>query len=322
MNTKPIVTVIVAGHKGERWLRVCLESLSAAGSSCELRLVLVDNCDNGDLSFLPGLPFQSSVVRPPRPLGFAEANNFGILSALDQLGAFVVFLNQDTRGEAGWIDRCVETMLKTPAIGAVSPAVVGYENAIPDPGFVAALQRSGITSSGETGGRDVRVLTATALIVRREALLEAGPFDPVYGSYYEDFDLCRRIVLAGYSLRLCPEAVVHHYSGSATSTPEEQQVRQRVMHRNKTIYQARHEGRNRISVLAGYFFVTFPRNLVRGIMRTSSSQSLGVTLGVAIDLLLRMRWLACARVDRRHWVEFLEVIRWPEKSIFENSTHQ
>jgi GT2 family glycosyltransferase len=54
------------------------------------------------------------------------------------------------------------------------------------------------------------------LILRREALLKAGLFDPAFFFYCEEVDLCRRIRAAGFSVFYWPDIVVTHFGGEST----------------------------------------------------------------------------------------------------------
>jgi len=48
------------------------------------------------------------------------------------------------------------------------------------------------------------------MLLRRDAFAAVGGFDARYHLYYEDVDLCARLRLAGYDIRLVPSASVVH----------------------------------------------------------------------------------------------------------------
>ena len=99
-------SVVLIAYHGDRWLPACLQSLAQA-SAQPPHLVLVDNDGNSTISELDLSPFDIEVLCTPRPMGFAEANNFALTNA-SHLEETVLFLNQDTISPAGWIDICSE----------------------------------------------------------------------------------------------------------------------------------------------------------------------------------------------------------------------
>ena len=53
--------------------------------------------------------------------------------------------------------------------------------------------------------------------IGREAFLEIGGFDEEFFLYFEDADLCRRVLRAGMPIRYLPQAVVTHIGGGSSS---------------------------------------------------------------------------------------------------------
>jgi GT2 family glycosyltransferase len=68
--------------------------------------------------------------------------------------------------------------------------------------------------------RDVDYAPSCALLIRRSTLQQVGLFDPGYFFYYDDWDYCERVRLAGQTVRYVPSAVVYHkVSLSTTRSP-------------------------------------------------------------------------------------------------------
>jgi GT2 family glycosyltransferase len=53
------------------------------------------------------------------------------------------------------------------------------------------------------------------MLVRREAFESVGGFDEGYWMYWEDADLCRRLVDRGWEVHFEPSAVAHHATGAS-----------------------------------------------------------------------------------------------------------
>ncbi len=288
--TSPKVTVIVVAFNGDRWMPECVKAQQQA-SACAVHLVIVDNVGNTLLGDLDYGQNQVTHLSCPRPMGFADANNLAL--AHDPSGAsYVCFLNQDTRAYTAWLDACTACLDAHPQTAAVTPLIRTYDNDAWDPSFLDCAQKNDhlyerIQRDQPITGQlfHVPYIPAAGMLVRRSVLQQVGSFDPVYGSYYEDYDLCARIRQAGHQVGICGDAAICHFSGSATDTPQRHRKRMRQIIRNRLIYNVRHSGKSRLRVLLGYWTVQFPRNLARGILRTPSSQPPIVTLAAAGDLL-------------------------------------
>ena len=308
------VNAIVIGYHGERWLPYCLATLQDAAGDC-CRVVLVDNGGNGDVTGL-GLDEKSSIVlETPRRMGFAEANNFALQQVGLEAGA-VCFLNQDTRSQPGWLEACLECLERYPDVGAVSPLLRNYDDTDWDSAFLTCARESDRLADAIRSDLkwddffEVPRVTAAAMVVRSDVLRKVGPFDPVYGSYYEDYDLCLRIRRAGYRVGVCSQGTVCHYSGSSTTTSKAERKRMRQVIRNRAILRFREAGTRRFRSIVSYFATTFPRNLARGICRTPSSQLVSVQLSAHRSLLSLLPRLASARADAREWQRYLDGLGW------------
>ena len=308
---KPI-TVYIIGYKGDRWLPECVASLQAASAS-RLDLVLIDNVENSCLEQLPLKHFETRVVSTPRPMGFADAHNFGIVAAPPR-GEHLVLLNQDTRSQSGWIDAAVACMESETDLGILSPGLRTYDDEGWDPNFLDCVRRAGAeerTLDAQQGIQRAGHVTGAAMVVRRTLLAEVGLFDPIFGSYYEDYDFCHRASLAGWRVGYLPNARVQHYSGSATTTPAAQQRRRRQILRNRVIAKVRASERRFVTLLT-HVARDLPRNLLRGLVGTPSSQPVTCTLRAHIALLPLGNRLLSARCDKSQWQAHLDSIGWAE----------
>lgn len=308
------VSVILIGYHGDRWLPACIDSLAAASAE-RLHLVLVDNTGNTCLDELDLLFFEPEVLTTPRPMGFAEANNFALVEA-SSLREHVLFLNQDTVSPAGWIDACLDSFEQDSLLGAVSPLIRTYDDDGWDPSFLDCLgdeAASSLDASEQAQGEVISVQNAPApaLLVRTDVLRQTGPFDPVFGSYYEDYDLCRRIRALGHKIGFCRDVRIRHFSGGSTTTAEQERRRMRQIIRNRTVYQLRESDAPRWKGTADRVLLDFPRRLARGLAGTPSSQPPVVTLQAYFDLLRISRRLVSRTHDERQWQAYLDELGWP-----------
>jgi N-acetylglucosaminyl-diphospho-decaprenol L-rhamnosyltransferase len=314
------VTVIVVAYHSDSWVARCLFSL-LEHTTRPLSFLVVDNGGNTSLGSLKRrAKGNMEVVVTGRPLGFAEANNFALVNG-GLRGDYVCFLNQDTISRIPWLDACIECMESRPNVGAVIPLITDYEGTAWDEAFLTCAKADReLTSRLQQGVLvdlsdlpefvPVPEITAAAMVVRKEALLKAGPFDPIYGSYYEDYDLCRRIARAGYDVGICTRGRVGHYGGSVTTDRAAYCRRARWITRNRVIYAARWKWSNRPLGLLWYLALEMPRNLARSVLGRSNVPLVSF-LKAHWDLAQLFPRLISERFDGHLWERYLRSLPWP-----------
>lgn len=307
------VDAIVVLYFGDQWLDACLSGFTE--SEPENRIVLADNYGNERVESI-------SVTRGfhriplPGPLGFAEANNHALIH-IGLQAECVCFLNQDTISPPGWLGEAADFLEQHPTVGALTPLISTYDGAGWDLNFAACAAPLGVSCDRLADMRtradfhEVPEIPAAAMLVRGELLGKIGAFDPIYGSYYEDYDLCHRIRAAGYKVGIWTGATVAHFSGSATRTPEAESRRQRQIVRNRIIFRVRTEPRGRLAQLSREVFIELPRQVARRVLRRPASKPLGVLFGGYWDAAKVGHRLVSARVDEAAFRRYLKELGWP-----------
>ncbi len=153
-------------------------------------------------------------------------------------------------------------------------------------------------------------IPAPALLIKTDILMKTGPFDPIYGSYYEDYDLCRRVRELGYSVGFSSNSRIRHFSGGSTQTEKQERKRMRQIIRNRVIYQVRRNDEKRLKILFKFLINDFPRRLARGFLQTPSSQPPAVTIAAYLSLFKIFHRLVSSDIDKSYWQEYLHSINW------------
>lgn len=155
-----------------------------------------------------------SLRRWRRNRGFARAANEGIRLSR---GDWLLFLNPDTTVEPGFLDNVIALAERTAAdVGLVGLRLRDADGAVqasagPFPRLASTLLRLLLPRKRRKYGGATDWVTGCGLLARRQCLAELQGFDPAFFLYYEDVDLCRRAVAAGWSVRHEPSpALVHH----------------------------------------------------------------------------------------------------------------
>lgn len=212
--------IIVLTWNGGDAAMACLRSLAALDPAPE-RVVVVDNASADGTAERVAAQFPAfALIRNGRNLGFAGGMNTGIRALLEGRAPpeAVLLLNQDTLVDSGWLDAIVAP-LSEPAVGAVGCKIRYPDGSIQHAGVTLDWPRATARHVGwhepDTGQhdapRDVDGITFAAVALRSAALKRVGSLDEGYGpAYFEDVDLCRRLRLAGYTLRYEPGATLVH----------------------------------------------------------------------------------------------------------------
>jgi GT2 family glycosyltransferase/Flp pilus assembly protein TadD len=223
----PFVSIIIPVFNQLAYTRRCLESLSRNTPDGSYELIIVDNgSSDGTAEFLENLRLPVHVITNPENNGFARACNRGAEAAH---GDYLLFLNNDTEPESGWLEPLVEVIHADSTIGATGSKLLFPDGTIQHAGVVIADDRTtGDPLIGKhiyygkpadipeaSARRRYQALTAASLLVRSSAFFQAEGFDENYWNGYEDIDLCFKLGKLGYKLVYVPESiVVHHESKS------------------------------------------------------------------------------------------------------------
>lgn len=114
----PRLDVVVLAWNGQSWLPHCLDALLAQRIDEPFRVHVVDNAStDGTVALLRRHYPQVHLVQSERNLGFAGGNNL----ALEQLdGEYVALLNQDAVPDPGWLAALTQALDTDPGVAAVT----------------------------------------------------------------------------------------------------------------------------------------------------------------------------------------------------------
>jgi len=93
-------------------------------------------------------------------------------------------------------------------------------------------------------------LQGACLALRVAALRQVGGFDERFFLFYEDIDLSRRLVAAGWALGICPEATVVHHGHATVLKPGLVETTLRQGLRSRHLYFTKHHGARRATLLS------------------------------------------------------------------------
>ncbi|MEI6306353.1 MAG: glycosyltransferase, partial [Deltaproteobacteria bacterium] len=221
------VSIIIPLFNNMSYTRQCLEQLRQNTNAELYELILVDNgCTDNTYTLFGALPANVKVIRNLKNQGFAKACNQGAEAAN---GKYLLFLNNDTEPQPGWLEPLLSTAELDSGIAAVGSKLLFPDGTIQHAGVVIAEDH--VTPDLLVGkhiyygfptdhpaaniSRVYQALTAACLLVRRDAFEDVHGFDEGYWNGYEDVDLCFKLGQKGWKLIYQPASIlIHHESKS------------------------------------------------------------------------------------------------------------
>jgi GT2 family glycosyltransferase/glycosyltransferase involved in cell wall biosynthesis len=268
-RSRPTLSAVIVSYRTPAEVAAAVASLRAQMPPPD-EIVIVDNGapDGAPLPELDELE-DIRIERPSSNLGYGAGCNLGVRAAS---GDDLLILNADVVLRAGATAALVERLHSDDRIAVVGPRIFSRgevqlsARAFPSLRTGLLGRRSLLTRLlvrarrypaefrrvGGSGG-PVDWVSGACMLVRRAAFDAVGGFDEGYWMYWEDADLCRRLVDERWEVHFEPAAVADHATGaSGTSTRTI-----RAFHESAARFAARHIARTALE-----------RSLIRTLLET------------------------------------------------------
>ncbi len=265
-----LVSVITVNFNHGYVTEALLQSLQERNDYSEIEIIVVDN--GSEVNPVPGWKQQYpgvQFIRSEVNTGFAGGNNIGIRAAK---GDYLFLINNDTEVTKSLIGTLVDTMDRYPEIGIISPKIRYFDH--PE-----TLQYAGYTKVNYITGRNACIgqfetdrgqydnrsgptayAHGAAMMVRREAMDEAGLMAENYFLYYEELDWSERIRRVGYEVYVQMQALIYHKE--SVSVGKKTALKEYFMNRNRILFVRRFASLWTFIVFCCYFVaVVAPRNI-------------------------------------------------------------
>jgi GT2 family glycosyltransferase len=221
----PKVSIVIVNLNRAALTLDCVKSVVAHTERDLYEIIVVDNGSEAtETEQLARAPHQFKLVRLDRNMFFGEASNIGTEQGS---GDYVLFLNNDVKVTAGWLDPMLAVLDTEYRAGAVGPKIVYPNGDLQEAGCVVRPDGWGV-QIGKSGmplpasfvdtTRIVDYCSGACLLMRRTVFLDLGGFDPIFDpAYFEDVDLAIRLRSIGLFTYYCSEATVHHEESVTSS---------------------------------------------------------------------------------------------------------
>lgn len=224
------VAVIIINYRQWELTEECIKSLDSS-EGVELEVILIDNDSQEEVPRWVEERKDIRFAALRTNTGFAGGNNHGFRMSLKHEAEFTFFLNNDACVTPRTISKLAEFLAANPETGITAPAV-----------FYASSPKNVWSAGGNFNPwrvffnqkkykkqedlplqpYPVDFVSGCALMIRTELFERTGGFPDDYFMYYEDAELCRKVLSEGREIHVCPQASVFHRVGASMggeSTP-------------------------------------------------------------------------------------------------------
>jgi N-acetylglucosaminyl-diphospho-decaprenol L-rhamnosyltransferase len=259
----PDLGIVIVSYNTRDLLRTCLRSVYASKVDFTFEVCVVDNASPDGSTDMVAAEFpQARLIANTENVGYPTANNQGLHafgfaelpnSQLANLPAFALLLNPDTEVPPDALARMADFMAKYPDAGIAGPKLVLPDGSLdlacrrsfptPEVSFYRLIGLSRLFPRSRRFGRynltyldpdqvtQVDSVAGAFMLVRAEAIAQAGLMDEQFFMYGEDLDWAYSIQAAGWKVYYNPAVTVLHVKRAASRhSPRAQVEFYRAMH--------------------------------------------------------------------------------------------
>jgi len=212
---QPRASIIIVSYNRKQDVLRCLQSVNKT-RDVTFEVIVVDNASSDcTADTLATECHDITLICSSTNLGFAGGCNLGARHAR---GEYLVFLNQDTTVDPGWLGALLRALDSDTDVGLVTSKILMLHqperiNACGNSVHITGLtlcRGLGAPSTSFTEEEEVDSVSGAAFAIRRNLFDTLRGFDETTFLYMEDIDLSLRARLAGAASSYVPDSVVFH----------------------------------------------------------------------------------------------------------------
>lgn len=248
------LSIIIVTYKGWKRLEKCLHPVATFRNAVfKKEVIIVDNTPDPDeispvKQKYPGFTYLHNTVNG----GFANGSNTGAGIAA---GKYLLFLNPDTVASESAIDKLIEAAEKNRNWMILSCRQVNEKGkeCIVTGSFPEFLTLTGtlraIFGKKKQVDHDCDVIfpewtSGSVILMRKEDFVRLHGFDEDFWMYYEDMDICRRVLNSGGTVALLNNITIeHNHGGSSRIDTRTASLTKTEVHISRHVYISKHKAR-------------------------------------------------------------------------------
>lgn len=252
------VSIIIVSFKVKDFLKICLTSIYRETKNLEFEVFVVENdSQDGSTEMVQSEFPQVQLLTNQKNIGFAKACNQAIKKSK---GEYVLLLNPDTEIVNNAVFKTLEFMKQKKDAGIVGCQIQNEDGTLqtsvrrfPDllshiiillklhnffPDF-KSIKKYYMSDWPYNETKVVDQVMGAFYMIRREILKKIGLFDEHFYIWYEEVDLCKRALKAGWKTYFYVNAQITHQRGQSFSK-RTKLVKQLIFNRSLLYYFFKH----------------------------------------------------------------------------------
>ena len=221
---KPQVSIIIPVYNQFEYTYHCLEAILKNSGRCKYEIVIADDCSTDLTQDLEAVVDGVRVIHNEKNLRFLlNCNN----AARYAKGEYILFLNNDTQVQEGWLESLISVMETDEMVGMVGSKLIYSDGYLQEAGGILWKDASAWNYGNRQNPGDsefnyvheVDYISGAAVMIRTSLWKEIGGFDERFApAYCEDSDLAFEVRRQGYKVIYQPKSVVVHFEGISNGT--------------------------------------------------------------------------------------------------------
>jgi hypothetical protein len=226
------LSITIVNFNQKYFPRLCVEALKKSKTDFEFEIIFCDNNSHDEsLEYLKKAADRGdiSLVEPGKNLGYGAGHNF---AARNAKGKYILILNTDITVEPDTLQRLCDYLDSHAEVGIVGPKLMYHNGEVQkscrrhSKFFDLFIKRSFLKKIrpfkkryenyimedfDHSRTQEVDLVTGAFMMMPKKIFDQIRGFDERYFLFMEDFDLCRKVQLAGYKVVYHPEVKAFHY---------------------------------------------------------------------------------------------------------------
>jgi len=197
------LTIVIVSFKSGYILNRCLDSINS-----NFPVIVVENSRDEELKRNIEKKYKNvECYIPKENLGYGAANNLGIKNVKTK---YLLILNPDTVIYKDALEQLLTHAKKIKDFAMLGPKVIDGDNF-----EEKEIQHERLKKTEKNIEKSISYVKGFAIFINKEQFEEIGFFDENFFLYFEEIDLCKRVIEKNKKIYYIPEARVKHLGGQS-----------------------------------------------------------------------------------------------------------